>query len=107
MSRPAVNCRGIAGFARDTRFRHGRSQQTPVANPKPILDHMRQHMVSASSFYLELVQKRRLKLFDEPLKSEGIMLMERTVEMRWVLGQPAGETILRAANRARQSLDHK
>lgn len=72
------------------------ASQTPVAE----LDHMRQHMAPASSFYLEFAQKRRLKLFDEPFKSEGTMPMERTGEMRRVLGQPAEETILRSANRA-------
>lgn len=65
-----------------------------VADPKPILDRMQQHMASVSSFYLEFVQERQLKLFDEPLKSEGIMLMERTGEMRWETTAPFQSILL-------------
>src|SRR5690606_40634312 len=44
---------------------------TPVTDPKPLLDQMQSEMAKVSSFYLEFVQERRLKLFDEPLKTEG------------------------------------
>jgi len=61
---------------------------TPVADPKPILAELQQKMSSLTSVYLEFTQERRLELFAEPLKSEGVMLMDRPGLIRWETTAP-------------------
>lgn len=56
---------------------------TPVADPKPVLAKLQQKMASLSSVYLEFTQERQLKLFAGPLKSEGVMLIDRPGLIRW------------------------
>ena len=46
----------------------------PVPNPKPILQDLQQKMSSLKSVALDFTQERHLKLFTDPLKSEGVML---------------------------------
>jgi outer membrane lipoprotein-sorting protein len=55
----------------------------PVADPQPILQDLQRKMSSLGSVYFELTQERHLKLFTEPLKSEGFMLIERPDQIRW------------------------
>jgi len=61
---------------------------TPVADPQPILANLQRQMSSLSSVYLEFTQERWLKLFAEPLKSEGVMLIARPDLIRWETTAP-------------------
>jgi outer membrane lipoprotein-sorting protein len=54
-----------------------------VANPKPILQDLQVKMSSLKSVYLDFTQERQLKLFAEPLKSEGVMLIGEPDQIRW------------------------
>jgi outer membrane lipoprotein-sorting protein len=67
---------------------------TPVADPKPILADLQQKMSSLTSVYLEFTQERQLKLFAEPLKSEGVMLMDRPGLIRWETTSPYQSILL-------------
>src|SRR5262245_2916320 len=54
-----------------------------VADARPILQDLQRKMSSLGSVYFEFTQERHLKLFNEPLKSEGVMLIERPDQIRW------------------------
>jgi outer membrane lipoprotein-sorting protein len=60
----------------------------PVSNPAPILQDLHGKMSSLDSVYFEFTQERRLKLFSEPLKSEGVMLIARPDQIRWETTSP-------------------
>ena len=66
----------------------------PVPNPAPILSELQSKMSSLRSVYLEFTQERHLKLFTEPLKSEGVMLMERPNQIRWETTAPYQSILL-------------
>lgn len=66
----------------------------PVANPKPILQDLQQKMSSLKSVYLEFTQERQLKLFTEPLKSEGVMLIGQPEQIRWETTAPFQSILL-------------
>lgn len=66
----------------------------PVANPQPILQDLQRKMSSLDSVYFELTQERHLKLFAEPLKSEGFMLIERPDKIRWETTAPYQSILL-------------
>jgi outer membrane lipoprotein-sorting protein len=66
----------------------------PVANPQPILQDLQRKMSSLDSVYFELTQERHLKLFTEPLKSEGFMLIERPDKIRWETTTPYQSILL-------------
>jgi outer membrane lipoprotein-sorting protein len=66
----------------------------PVANPKPILDDLQRKMSALTSVYLEFTQERRLQLFTEPLKSEGVMLIQRPGQIRWETTAPYQSILL-------------
>src|ERR1019366_4840962 len=55
----------------------------PVANPRPVLQDLQTKMSSLKSTCLDFTQERHLKLFSEPLASEGVMLIERPDQIRW------------------------
>lgn len=67
---------------------------TPVADPKPILDELQQKMAALTSVYLEFTQERHLKLFAEPLKSEGVMMIDRPGKIRWETTAPYQSILL-------------
>lgn len=67
---------------------------TPVPDPKPILTDLQRKMSSLTSVYLEFTQERRLKLFAEPLKSEGVMLIDRPDSIRWETTAPFQSILL-------------
>ncbi len=77
-----------AGIAEDAQ------KLTPVADPKPILADLQQKMSSLTSVYLEFTQERQLKLFAEPLKSEGVMLIDRPGQIRWETTSPYQSILL-------------
>lgn len=66
----------------------------PVADPAPILQDLQRKMSSLQSVYLEFTQERHLKLFTEPLKSEGIMLIDRPDKIRWETTAPYQSILL-------------
>ena len=66
----------------------------PVADPKPILAKLQQKMSSLTSVYLEFTQERRLKLFAEPLKSEGVMMIDQPGMIRWETTAPFQSILL-------------
>jgi outer membrane lipoprotein-sorting protein len=66
----------------------------PVADPQPILQGLQRKMSSLGSVYFELTQERHLKLFTEPLKSEGFMLIERPDQIRWETTAPYQSILL-------------
>ena len=67
---------------------------TPVADPKLILDDLQHKMSSLKSVYFEFQQERQLKLFAEPLKSEGVMLIDRPDQIRWETTSPYQSILL-------------
>lgn len=67
---------------------------TPVADPKPVLADLQQKMSTLTSVYLEFTQERQLKLFTEPLKSEGVMLIDRPGLIRWETTAPYQSILL-------------
>jgi outer membrane lipoprotein-sorting protein len=59
-----------------------------------VLKDLQQKMASVKSVYLEFAQERELKLFSEPLKSEGVMLIERPDRIRWETTAPYQSILL-------------
>jgi outer membrane lipoprotein-sorting protein len=55
---------------------------------------LQKKMASVKSVYLEFTQERVLKLFSEPLKSEGVMLIERPDKIRWETTAPYQSILL-------------
>lgn len=78
----------VAGFAAEE------TALQPLADSKPILADLQQKMSSLKSVYLEFTQERRLKLFTEPLKSEGVMLIGRPDLIRWETTAPYQSILL-------------
>ena len=66
----------------------------PVTDPQPLLQNLQRKMSSLRSVYLEFTQERHLKLFTEPLKSEGVMLIERPDQIRWETTAPYQSILL-------------
>jgi outer membrane lipoprotein-sorting protein len=60
----------------------------PVSDPGPVLKDLHGKMSSLDSVYFEFTQERQLKLFSEPLKSEGVMLIARPDQIRWETTSP-------------------
>jgi len=66
----------------------------PVADPRPILQDLQRKMSSLGSVCLEFTQERNLKLFTEPLRSEGVMLIDRPDQIRWETTAPFQSILL-------------
>ena len=66
----------------------------PVADPHPILADLQQKMASLESVYFEFTQERQLQLFAEPLKSEGVMMIDRPGQIRWETTSPYQSILL-------------
>ena len=66
----------------------------PVSDPRPILQALQRQLSSAGSVYLELIQERQLKLFAEPLRNEGCMLIEPPDRIRWETVAPYQSILL-------------
>jgi len=67
---------------------------TPVADPQPVLTDLQHKMASVKTVYLEFTQERVLKLFSDPLKSEGVMLIARPDKIRWETTAPYQSILL-------------
>jgi len=65
-----------------------------VADPRLILADLQRKMASLASVYFEFTQERQLQLFAEPLKSEGVMLIERPGQIRWETTAPYQSILL-------------
>jgi len=66
----------------------------PVADPRPILADLQRKMASLESVYFEFSQERQLQLFTEPLKSEGVMLIDKPGQIRWETTSPYQSILL-------------
>jgi len=66
----------------------------PVADPTAILQDLQRKMSALHSVLLDFTQERHLKLFTEPLKSEGVMLMDRPDQIRWETTAPYQSILL-------------
>jgi len=65
-----------------------------VADPRPILQDLQRKMSSLGPVYFEFEQERHLKLFNEQLKSEGIMLIAPPDQIRWETTVPYQSILL-------------
>jgi outer membrane lipoprotein-sorting protein len=66
----------------------------PVDDPRPILQDLQRKMSTLDTVCLEFVQERNLKLFTEPLRSEGDMLIQRPDLIRWETTAPFQSILL-------------
>ncbi len=66
----------------------------PVTDPKPLLRELQGKMSAVTSLYLEFTQERLLKLFTDPLVSEGVMLIDRPDQIRWETTAPYQSILL-------------
>ena len=77
----------------------------PDADPTPILQDLQRKMSSLRSVWLDFTQERHLKLFVEPLKSEGVMLIERPDFIRWETTEPY-QSILLGSHKSVAQFEH-
>lgn len=89
-----LKCRILCGCIAVTLCARADTALTPVSNPQPILDDLQHKMSSVSSVYFEFAQERQLKLFTDPLRSEGIMLIARPDQIRWETTSPYQSILL-------------
>jgi len=66
----------------------------PVTDPRAILQDLQRKMSALGSVCLDFTQERNLKLFTEPLRSEGVMLIERPDQIRWETTAPYQSILL-------------
>jgi outer membrane lipoprotein-sorting protein len=62
--------------------------------PSPVLQALQHKMASVKTVYLEFTQERVLQIFSDPLKSEGVMLIERPDKIRWETTAPYQSILL-------------
>ena len=71
------------------------AQETlPLEKARPIVEQLQRSMSSLRSVYFEFVQERHLSLFAEPLRSEGVMLIEKPDRIRWETTAPYQSILL-------------
>jgi len=58
------------------------------------LEQLQRGMAAVRSVYLEFTQERQLSLFADPLKSEGVMLIEKPDRIRWETTAPFQSILL-------------
>jgi outer membrane lipoprotein-sorting protein len=66
----------------------------PVADPRPVLEDLQRKMSLLRSVCFEFTPERHLTLFAEPLKSQGVMLIERPDRIRWETTAPYQSILL-------------
>ena len=59
-----------------------------------VLQDLQHKMASVKTVYLEFTQERVLKLFSDPLKSDGVMLIARPDKIRWETTAPYQSILL-------------
>ena len=101
LGRPVIACRllgwTLVGFITAFGMQVIRAADpvlTPVANPAPLLADLQRKMSTLTSVYLEFEQERHLALFTEPLKSQGVMLIDRPDLIRWETTAPYQSILL-------------
>jgi len=67
---------------------------TPAAGSQAVLLDLQHKMASVKTVYLEFTQERVLKLFSDPLKSDGVMLIARPDKIRWETTAPYQSILL-------------
>lgn len=72
----------------------GEPPLTPVSDPASILSDLQRKMSTLTTVYLEFDQERHLTLFTEPLKSSGIMVIDRPDLIRWETTEPYQSILL-------------
>ena len=65
-----------------------------LADPQSALRDLQQKMSTLKSVWLEFTQERQLKMFAEPLKSEGVMLIGAPDRIRWETTAPYQSILL-------------
>ena len=65
-----------------------------LADPQSALRDLQQKMSTLKSVWLEFTQERQLKMFAEPLKSEGVMLIGAPDQIRWETTSPYQSILL-------------
>src|SRR5882724_10572021 len=65
-----------------------------AANSQAVLQDLQHKMASVKTVYLEFTQERVLKLFSDPLKSDGVMLIARPDKIRWETTAPYQSILL-------------
>ncbi len=65
-----------------------------AGDPMVLLRELQRQMAPVKTVYLEFTQERELKLFKEPLRSEGILLMEKPGQIRWETTSPYQSILL-------------
>jgi outer membrane lipoprotein-sorting protein len=66
----------------------------PAAGSQAVLQDLQHKMASVKTVYLEFTQERVLKLFSDPLKSDGVMLIARPDKIRWETTAPYQSILL-------------
>ncbi len=90
-----IKCAAILmSFALSATVRGGGAPLQPVADPRPILQDLQRKMSTLDTVWLEFVQERNLKLFAQPLRSEGVMLIQRPDLIRWETTAPFQSILL-------------
>jgi outer membrane lipoprotein-sorting protein len=84
----------LLALALATVARGGEPPAQPPADSVSILQDLQRKMSSLGSVYLEFTQERDLKLFAEPLRSEGVMLIDRPDQIRWETISPFQSILL-------------
>ena len=65
-----------------------------AAGSQAVLQDLQHKMASVKTVYLEFTQERVLKLFSDPLKSDGVMLIARPDKIRWETTAPYQSILL-------------
>jgi outer membrane lipoprotein-sorting protein len=65
-----------------------------AAGSQAVLQDLQHKMASVKTVYLEFTQERVLKLFSDPLKSDGVMLIARPDQIRWETTAPYQSILL-------------
>jgi len=84
----AATCVALSSFAADE------TPLRPITDPAPILQDLQRKMSTLRSVALDFTQERHLKLFTEPLKSEGVMLIQQPDLIRWETTSPYESILL-------------
>jgi outer membrane lipoprotein-sorting protein len=84
---------GAAAIARES---------APGADVHAILNGIQAKMAPVKSVYLEFTQERVLKLFSDPLKSEGVLLLAQPDKIRWETTAPYQTILLGNGNAVAQ-----
>jgi len=66
----------------------------PAAASSVVLQDLQHKMASVKTVYLEFTQERVLKLFSDPLKTDGVMLIARPDKIRWETTAPYQSVML-------------